>query len=184
MANSSQEVPDFFSNLADMKPTTYVFITFAILASIINPIFLYFAIWYEKYGSDNKRTVINKFASSLFWCAIQFHLLILPADIFRFLYGPLPKSVCLTFRILKMTNFLQVFVFFDLIVLSRYVYIFVLKNSAGFNDEFWAFFLNIWSTVMCLLTKAAYHLAIPQQAIAYYFCCGIDPKFDNNVNPR
>ena len=33
---------------------------------------------------------------------------------------------------------------FDLIILTRYAYVFWLKNPAGFNDDFWVVFFNMW----------------------------------------
>ena len=184
MLNSSLPVSDFFSNLTDGKPTKFLFLTFATLTSLTLPIFLYFIIWFEKFGSDNKRTLINKFASFGIWFSIQYYLLLVTSDIFRFVYGPLPRPVCLTLRIVKSAMFLQIFIYFDLIVISRYVYIFLLKNPTGFNDDFWALFLNIWVVMGCLLTKGAYHLVVPHQIITFYFCCGADPKAENYLPPR
>jgi hypothetical protein len=184
MTNSTVILSDFFSNLSDYKPTKFLFIAFATLTALINPILLYFIIWFEKYGSDNKRTLVNKFASGSIWCAIQYHLLFLPSEVFRFVFGPLNRNVCLALRIAKLANYLQIFIYSDLIAISRYVYIFLLKNPASFNDDFWACFLNIWLTVMCLLAKVAYHLAIPHQMMVFYFCCGIDPSMDNYSLPR
>jgi hypothetical protein len=184
MSNSSLQVSDFFSSLTDDKPTKILFITFATLTSLIIPGFLYFIIWFEKYGSDSKPTMINKFSSYGIWCGIQYYLLLVTSDIFRFVVGPLPRNICLTLRIVKSAMFLQIFIYFDLIVISRYVYIFILKNPAGFNDEFWAFFLNICVIVLCLLGKAAYHLAVPHQFITFYFCCGSNPATENYVSPR
>jgi hypothetical protein len=185
MANSSLQIPDdFFSNLTESKTTKFLFVTFAMLASLINSSLFFFCVWFEKHGADNRQTLINKFATSSYWCAIQYFVFVLPSDMIPFIFGSLPRSVCLALRIIKLANFCQLLLYFDLIAVSRYFYIFVLKNPAAFNDEFWAFFLNIWATMACLITKTAYHLAIPQQAIAFYICCGIDPKVDNYVTPR
>ena len=54
---------------------------------------------------------------------------------------------------------------------------FLLKNPGSFNDDVRACFFNIWVFVMCLLAKTAYHLAIPDQMMVFYFCIGIDPKW-------
>jgi hypothetical protein len=185
MTNSSLAVSEnFFYNLTESKPTKFVFVTFAMFASIINSSLFYFCVWFEKHGADNRQTLIHKFATSTYWCAIEYFLLIMPSDMIPFIYGPLPRNLCLALRILKLANFFQILLFFDLVAISRYFYIFVLKNPAGFNDDFWAFFLNIWATMLCLLTKTTYHLAIPQQAMPFYICCGMDPKMDNYVTPR
>jgi len=184
MANSSLPTSDFYSNITDGKPTKFLVIAFATLTSLIIPAFLYFIIWYEKYGSDNKQTVINKFTTCGIWCAIQYYVLLVTSDTLRFVFGPLPRNVCLILRIIKSAMFLQIFIYFDLIVISRYFYIFLLKNPAGFNDDFWAFFLNMCVIMLTLLIKAGYHLAVPHQIITFYFCCGINPQTENYIPPR
>ena len=177
---------DFFSGLTSNSISKNFSLIFAILTSIIIPFFLCSIVWYEKYGSDQRRTLVNKFASCGCWCAIEYLLFPQVADIIRYFHGPLPKYFCLFVRITKSAIFLQMFFYFDLIILSRYAYVFWLKNPAGFNDDFWVSFCNMWVMMMSLLTKSVQHLIINQQTLTYYFCCGTDPRLetDYNIKPR
>jgi hypothetical protein len=46
-----------------------------------------------------------------------------------------------------------VLLFFDGIILARYVYIFRLKNPAAFPDDFWHRFLNTWIFWFCTASQ-------------------------------
>jgi hypothetical protein len=59
------------------------------------------------------------------------------------------------------------FLYFDLIILSRYVYIFHLKNPAAFDDDFWALFLNLWVTFASLCFKGTVHFIANQVTISW-----------------
>ena len=65
---------DFFSGLTEDKPVKTFCLTFATLVSFVLPFFLYSIIWFEHFGSDNKRTLINRFASLGCWTAMEYFL--------------------------------------------------------------------------------------------------------------
>ena len=184
MANISIRYLDSFKGLTSNNPEKVFSLTFAIVTSIVIPILLYSIIWFEKFGADNKRTLVNKFTSSGIWCAIEYLLFVQTIDIIRFLYGPLPKHVCFWVRIVKNAIFQQMFLFFDMIILSRYAYIFLLKNPAGFNDDFWATFMDIWVVLFSFLVKASQYITEPNQPLTYYFCCGSDPRLHFQIKTR
>ena len=41
----------------------------------------------------------------------------------------------------------------DFIAVARYIFIFWLKNPAGFNDEFWSTMINLWTFVATFLLQ-------------------------------
>ena len=49
---------------------------------------------YEHFGSDQKRTLINKFVSSLCWTGIEAAFVVECLNIFRTIFKPLPLYVC------------------------------------------------------------------------------------------
>jgi len=71
----------------------------AIILTILFAIYLvpsgYGMIWYERYGSDKKRILINRFFSSVCWTGIELFTLVIPLDIARYIFGPLPPPICL-----------------------------------------------------------------------------------------
>ena len=74
--------------------------------------------------------------------------------------------------------------FFDAIIIVRYMYIFVLKNPAAFHDDFWYSFINIWIKSFSLIFQGAWHILAVRQPIGFYICCGRDPSLDNPRSTR
>ena len=96
----------------------------------------------------------------------------------------LPEHLCLFARILKSSIFIEILLFFDLMILSRYLYIFWLKNPAGFQDDFWSAFLNILVKVFSFIFMAVWHLLANHQSLGYYICCGSSPPMAFHNPPR
>ena len=62
--------------------------------------------------------------------------------------------------------------FLDAIISMRYVYIFVLKNPAAFNDDFWQRFTTFWIfSCTSILTFTAF-FKIRCQSLALNICDG------------
>ena len=49
----------------------------------------------------------------------------------------------------KRTLTTQTMIFGDAIMISRFIFIFVLKNPSAFQDDFWSLFGNIWALSFC-----------------------------------
>ena len=88
---------------------------FGCLISGINivaaPPLLSFIIWFERYGNDNKRTLINRLVLMICLTIIVFLLSAQPLEIVRFTYGPLPDAVCCYQNIVKSIVFFNIFLF-------------------------------------------------------------------------
>ena len=69
--------------------------------------------------------------------------------------------------------------YFDAIIIVRYLYIFVLDNPAAFRDEFWYRFVNLWIKTFGIIFQSSWHILAPRQPIGFYICCGRDPSSDN-----
>jgi len=128
---------NFFSGLTEMTNFKMFSIAFALLGCCIILPTLTGIIWFEKFGSDNKRTLINRLVSSVCWTFIQYVAIVLVVDIIRHLLGPLPNALCFAQVILRSSASSDLLLFYDAIISIRFVYIFVLKNPAAFHDEFW-----------------------------------------------
>ena len=169
-------VTQFFSELTSNQPVlTAACLTFASVTSLAIPVFMYAIIWYERYGSDKKRTLLNKLASLACWAAIEYYLVAQTLEIVIFLFAPLPAQFCLFTRIVRSSVFIEVLIFFDLITLTRYFYIFWLKNPAGFHDEFWANFFHFWVKMVSVIFMSTFHIVSLHQSLNYYICSGLDP---------
>ena len=175
---------DFFAGLFANRISKFLAVTFSALGGAILMPLIYGIIWYEKYGSDQKRTLINKLVSSLCWSCIQWFLIIQMLDMFRYVYGPLPPTLCQTELHFRFVVFTQQILFLDGIIIVRYVYIFWLKNVAAFNDDFWYMIINIWIVGFSIISQAITFCMPGRNTLYYYICTGKDPLDDEHIAPK
>lgn len=116
MFNSNFE---FFFGLMENNSTKFCSIGYAIIASMIVLPFVFTIIWFEKYGSDKKRTLINMLVSSSYWSVIQAWFLVYLPDMVRFSFGPLPQQLCFFFGIFRHVIIVEVILFLDSIAIVR-----------------------------------------------------------------
>jgi hypothetical protein len=69
-------------------------LVFATTCVVVAPPLLYSVIWFEKFGSDKKRTLINKLVAMNCLNTILILTLVQLPEIVRFTYGPLPRIIC------------------------------------------------------------------------------------------
>jgi hypothetical protein len=62
------------------------------IIAILNIIFvtpvLFGVVFYEKFGSDKKRSLINQLVASICWMIIIWNCTVQPVTVARFLFGP------------------------------------------------------------------------------------------------
>ena len=163
---------NFFQGFYDHKLSNTFFVIFSIVGTFFLIPLLYGIIWYEQHGSDNKRTLLNKFVSSLCWVSIEYLLLCQIPDITRHIFGPMSQINCSIQMHLKLIVPIQILLILDGIIISRYFFIFWLKNPVAFNDNFWCFFLNIWIIGFSLSSTLIFFMALDNNSILYYVCIG------------
>jgi len=134
-SNITQE--DFFKGVYEHRPVKTLILFLCLGLTIINILLLYSIIWYEHFGSDLKRTLINKFAVSICWCGIMSEIVLQGVTMIRHTTGPFPSSICIIRTILLYSYTMNLLLFVDLNLLTRYFFIFFLKNPAALKDDFW-----------------------------------------------
>jgi hypothetical protein len=72
MNNSS----DFYASMTEDKATKSVCLAFAVTACVVTVVNLYSAIWYGKFGSDVKGTLINKIVVRICWTALEYYVIV------------------------------------------------------------------------------------------------------------
>ena len=110
-----------------------VFFILSIISGIVLIPFAYSIIWYEKFGSDKKRTVINKLVASLCWNEIAFFSTVQILYVVRFYFGPLPPFLCFWMFVIRKTIIINGIFTLNSMSLVRFIFIFWLKNPAGIN---------------------------------------------------
>ncbi len=69
MANNKTRV-EIFDILFERSLLKVSFVIASVLFSILNVFLLYGIIWFERFGSDHKRTIMNKLLTSVCWILI------------------------------------------------------------------------------------------------------------------
>ncbi len=95
-------------------------------ASVLICLF-YGIIWYERFGTDSNRTLINKLVSSVCWTIIEWFIFGQLPDSLIFVTKRLPEEFCFLQWLLKKSCSSQILVLFDLIIILRFLMIFKLK---------------------------------------------------------
>ena len=178
---SSENGSDFFVGLFEDRPAKLIAIIFSAVGGCLLVPLLYSIIWFEHFGSDKKRTLINKLVSSLCWTCFEWFFIVQMLDMIRYSFGPLPSFVCSMELHLKYAIFTQQMFFMNGIILARYIFIFWLKNPAAFNDDFWSLFLNIWIVGYSFLTQIVSSQMPGRRSVYFYICSGKNPSFDQHI---
>jgi len=123
---------------SDENPYKYITIVIQVFLIILNVHIFYSIIWYERYGTDNKRTIVNKFVSGICWTGICWNLTVQVIIIIRFWLGPFNYYACFWYILSRRTLTTVGVMLMNAITIIRYIFIFWLKNPAIFNDDFWS----------------------------------------------
>ena len=179
---SSDAIKDDFFGFMMIRSNFAIFsLAFSTLGVILVPFFFYSIIWFNSHGSDKKITFLNMITSASCWIGIEYNCIIQTTEIIRFCIGPLPEWFCFLKTLLRNAYVTQVFLYFDTIALTRYLFIFWLKNPAAFHSDFWILFLNIWIRGASLIFNGVWSIKSEHQIISFYVCSGIDPTEDFKV---
>ena len=76
-------------------------------------------IWFVWHGSDAKQTLLNMIVASGCWTVIAQVICLFWPEIFRFLYGPLPKQFCFVSTFSKYVILSNYILYFDAISVTR-----------------------------------------------------------------
>ena len=141
MSELSFHFEDNFSGLTNDCPSKIYCLIFSICGSYFTLFMSCCIIWHKKRGSDFKQTIINRLFSICWFYVIAWLLFPQHVEILRYLFGPLNKLICHASVFSTFFLTINLIVVLDFIVVLRYVFIFVLRNPAGFQDEFWTWFI-------------------------------------------
>ncbi len=151
---SSGYSEDLFQGLMENRLSKIISIILASLLALLVFSLACGIIWFEKFGSDQRRFFINKMVSSVCWSVIASLILVQIPDILFHIYLPFPELYCLFYVVCRNATAVQMVCFLDAIIIFRYISIFWLKNPLNFKDDFWCLFINTWVVLFrwdCLL---------------------------------
>ena len=169
---------NFLNKLYASNGPKILMLVSSVIFSIIIVLVICAIIWYERNGSDEKkclpkRLYLHAWQSACFWLCI-----LLPFDIVRYCFGPFPTQACQFIYYLKAGITMQGILILDSILISRYIFIFFLKNPAGVYDHFWSTFLIIWIALFTWISQFVVMIAPTRHFVEVYVCAGVDPSTD------
>lgn len=165
-------VEDFYPALIENNLARISSWIFSVLNILFAPPLLVFIIWFEKFGSDQRRTLINMLVSMICFTFCIYLLAAHTIEVVRFGQGPLPNGLCCFQNWIKTMLFYSLLMFLDAIAITRYVYIFVLKNPASFNDTFWCCFLTLWIYTCSIIVMTVVHILTGCHTMGFFICNG------------
>ena len=183
LAECSRTNEEVYCGLLEHRASKFIIMTASAILIILNMGLLLGLIWYERYGSDNRRTLMNKLFSSLCWVGIA-HDLHSVLDFLRYLFGPNFSTLCAIQNFLKVTATSMFLLFYDSILLTKYVLVFKLKNPGAVNDDFWCRFINVWVCSASLLYDGTRYVLPGKMNFSYYICSGTSPSSDMELPKR
>ena len=134
----------YFGALNESRPSKIIGSILALFLLSINILAFWGIIWFERFGSDLKRIFINQIVVSISWSSIAWLSMIQTSDILLYFYRPLPDLYCMFNLVLRNALMIQAILFFDIIIIVRYIFIFWMKDPVNFSDDFWFCFVNLW----------------------------------------
>lgn len=149
-------------------------ITFSIVSSIILVLGFSFIIWFERFSSDKKRTLINQITSVICMVIIIYATLVQGLYSIQFAVGYLPYFICILLTLSKKVLQSILVLLFDAIILIRYIFIFKLKNPAAFKEDFWLVFLLQFVFGFALGLQWVRYFIPGSQLFELYFCLRLD----------
>jgi hypothetical protein len=170
--NTSTIDNNLFHALTENNLLQILSLTLAVLCVLVCPPLLYSVIWFEKFGSDKKRTLINKLVSMNCWNTIGYLIFVQTLEILRFIHGPLPGVICAAQNVLRFSFGCSIVLNADATLVANYAYIFWLKNPAGFHDDFWCNFISAWIYLMSFLIMGTLHTMDEFQIQPCLICMG------------
>ena len=183
MNNTSNQGCDLSHVLFENRSSKIFSLIFSGVSSAIGLVLVYSIIWFDKFGSDRKRTVLNLFFCRSVYIASMFLCFIQIPEIARYSYGPLPAFICSGQEIFRNVFVTSVILFVDATTAVRYAFIFWLKNPAAFYDDFWCSFISSWIYGFSFMFCGTWYYQQTHQTFGFYICTGQDSMaIKNNIN--
>ena len=91
----------FFNGLLENRASKWIALSFSSLVVICFAPLFYAMVWYEKYGNNNKKTLVDLLLSLLLQKSVFYLVIIKTGDILTYAIGNLPHFICFGHVLLK-----------------------------------------------------------------------------------
>ena len=118
-AHQTLNQSDFFPFMTESSAPKWAALTISIIFTVAGPFALYSIIWFERFGSDQKRTLMNMLFSMMLWTWILFIVVVQVLEIARYIVGPMPSPVCIFHLVTRYTLVSMVVLILDAMMITR-----------------------------------------------------------------
>ena len=143
-SNMSGNAEIYFDALLEHSTLKYACIVWSMVCIIVISCLLGGVIYYERFGSDQKRIFTNRMVSSICWTLLEALLTIVIPDMVLYCLKSLPVEICYVLAVTRQALIIRLLLLFDSIIIARYIFIFRMKNPLILDDEFWSKIVNVW----------------------------------------
>lgn len=103
-------------------------------------------------------------------------------DTITYFVGPLPPYFCYIMCLIRPIIKTNALMFLNAIVVSKYIFIFWMKNPASIDDDFWSLFISLWSIgFSCIFNFVQIWF---QQIFYFYICADVSKSSDQTLGPK
>lgn len=114
------------------------------LFSVVGPLLMLGIVFFEMFGGDSqKRTIINRLLSAILINTAIWSILWGITRVVRDTCGLVDYNLALFFRLSSIFLRTSIYIFYNLLTISRFLFIVVWKRMRGVQDKFWMLFLTI-----------------------------------------
>lgn len=177
---SSNSTERCFPEVFENSPSKIILTTLSIIFCLFNLYLTLGIIWYERFSSDNRRTLMNRLVSLICLELAKWLVLCQSVDIIRYIVGPFSVTFCNLHNILKLAARIQLLLLFNCMQITKYVFVFYLRNPSAVTEEFWSLSICICSSSLSIISSFVIVYLNEQQTIGFYLCSDSDIK--NHLN--
>ena len=164
----------YYENIYGNHTSKWLCLGYTMLVSIITSPILCIIIKYEK--NLHYRTLINQMVSSVMWNALLYNIVMPPLTLLFNIITPINSPVVCRIYFLVHSIITDHVVFLaDAMIVIKYIFIFHLKNPTAVQDDFWKFWINLWTYIFCLLTGIVYNTIPGRDKPRISICIGKIP---------
>lgn len=130
---------------------------------------------FDRNINNVKQTLLSRLQYCISISGIEYILLVTVPDLCRLLIGPLPRVLCKMNVFFRFSIFYQALTFANATMITRYIFLFVAKNPAAVNENFWSVFVSLWTVFQSVIVQAVISFIPTKEPVYFYICAGCRP---------
>ena len=174
----------FFDMFDNNNPYKWVSLTYSIIATTVSTPLLYLVIMFQK--ENPYTTLLHQILSNILGVAILNNIFVHIPFVLLYIFGPFPQLTCYLILIIQGSLTIQALLLVNIMMITRYIFTFILKNPAAVHHDFWRTFIFVFTFLSGIIVQTTYSVLPGNNPGHFYICSGIIPinynKSNNKIN--